>query len=188
MTNINIMLSSGVISELFSYKKLFVRKETMHDFYRRNNAPTEILSLVKLENKQFGTMMEHIITEYIGMKPPKQPITSYDRLFENNGRSVRIEIKSSRLWRRGPTSQFKWQHIMKDHDYDVLLLAGLDFACIRLYAISKKQIMELYWKGGIKQQGCAEGQGLWFSFSQIKPYITDIGSKERMIAFCSGIE
>lgn len=176
------MLYSKIIQELTSYKELSVIKETMYDFYRRNNASDEILSLVKLDNKRFGTIMENIITEYMGMKQPAHNITSYDRMFEN---IFRVEIKSSRIWGRGRTSQFKWQHIMKDHDYDVLLLAGLDFTHIRLYAISKKKVMELYGKSMIKQQGRAEGQGLWFSLSQIKPYITDVGTKEKMIAFCS---
>ena len=183
ITKLKVMLYSSIIQKLTSYKELSVPKETMYDFYRRNHASDEILSLVKLENKRFGTIMENILTEYMEMKQPTCNITSYDRLFENN---VRIEIKSSRIWARGGrTSQFKWQHIMKDHDYDVLLLAGLDFTHIRLYAISKKKVMELYTKNVIKQQGRAEGQGLWFSLSHIKPYITDVGTKDKMIEFCS---
>ena len=45
--------------------------------------------------------------------------------------------------------------------------------------------MDLYDKNVIKQQGSAEGQGLWFSLSQIKPYITDVGTRDKMIAFCA---
>lgn len=182
------MLSSNIIQELVSYKEMSVNKETMYDFYRNNNASDEVLSLVKLENKRFGTVMENMLTEYLGMTRPNKNITSYDRTFVmNSGKDVCIEIKSSRIWRKGKVQQFKWQHIMKDHEYDMLLLAGLDFNNIRLYAISKKKVMELYDKGVIKKQGRAEGQGLWFSLSQVKHYITDVGTRDKLLTFCTNL-
>ena len=75
--------------------------------------------------------MENIIIEYIDAK--KSKLTSYDYLY--NG--IKIEQKSSRYWRS--INDFKWQHVMLKHDYHMLLLIGIDFNDIKIYAISKKK-------------------------------------------------
>ena len=156
------------ITRTSNYKKLFNNK-TQLDYYIENNSHEGTINLVKLNNKTFGERMQSIITEVLNLDPPLN--TSHDA----RKNELKFEIKSSRYWVR--TEDFKWQHIMEHHDYDYLILAGLDFDEIILYCISKNKLKELKEIGTIKQQGGAEGQGLWFCRKNLSDYLFKIDSK-----------
>jgi hypothetical protein len=157
-----LLLENSVVYNTLLKSKKF----TLSDYYIENNAHNLIIPLIALNNRLFGCLMENIIKEYINAD--KSINSSYDYSYK----SIKIEQKTSRYWRS--IKDFKWQHIMLKHDYDMVILVGIDFNDIKIYAISKKIIFELYKNKKIKMQGNAEGQGLWFSRNSIKTYLTQI--------------
>jgi len=178
------MIPSSVIKTLETFQNQ-QKKETMYEFYVRHQADREILELVSLENKQFGTMMEKIAKELFHLE--KATRTSYDSSICNGNNKLRIEIKSSRYWRSSNKIFFKWQHIMKEHDYDVLLFIGLDFHGMKVYAIAKKDMMLLSDQNIVRQQGGAEGQGMWATSEEISPYLTPISSTHDWFVFVDSL-
>lgn len=178
------MITSNFLKTLGSFQNR-MQKETMYEFYVRHHATPEILELVSLENRQFGTMMENIIKEVFHLE--KSTRTTYDGMLVNASMKLRIEIKSSRYWRSSKHVFFKWQHIMRDHDYHVLLLCGLDFHGIRVYAISKQNFMRLLDQNIVRQQGGAEGQGIWATSHEIGAYLTEICSGNDWFEFVKNI-
>lgn len=140
---------------------------TQTEYYQLNNASANIMALVKMSNKKFGECVRHILVHSnFGLK--NSPNTDWDM----NYQSKKIELKSSRFW--GAKYAFRWQHIMIGHSYDYVLLVGIEFNRLQLWIISKSQVIKLYNQNIIKQQGNAEGQGLWFSYAQVKDYITPL--------------
>lgn len=174
------MIATSVIKTLESFQNQ-KKTETMYDFYARNHADPEVLKLVSLQNKQFGATMENMVKELFHIE--KATRTSYDGFITNRRMRMRIEIKSSRYWRSSNKIFFKWQHIMKDHDYDVLLFVGLDFCGIVVYAISKEDLMTLSDLNIVRKQGGAEGQGMWVTSNEVEPYVTPISSTDDWFVF-----
>lgn len=75
---------------------------------------------------------------------------------------------------------------MLKHDYHMLLLIGIDFNDIKIYAISKKNIINLFNDKKIKVQGkVTDGQGLWFSRTSIKLHLTKINNLSDLDTFIS---
>jgi len=147
------------------------------DFYIENNSHPDILKIVRLNNKSFGEKMQRIITEFFNLNNPTN--SGHDCKLPNS--NVKVEIKSSRFWVN--TKDWRWQHIMVEHDYEYIILIGINFEGIDTYIISKQKFLELYQMGIVTQQGNAEGQGLWCEFSKIKPYLTNISSPEELNKF-----
>jgi hypothetical protein len=153
----------------------FVNKktETLIDFYKKNNAHSSILPLVSLDNKLFGSILEDIVRERLGLD--KSPHSSYDACFKD----MKFEIKASRYWRT--LEDFKWQHIMKDHPYDMLLLVGIEFQEIKIYMMHKKIFLDLVQRNIVKQQGGAEGQGYWMTRKQVLKYLVELRNHQDFV-------
>ena len=148
-------------------------KLTQEDFYRNNNSCENILKLVRLNNKAFGETLQCIVKDLLDLD--KSCDAGHDAQKLSHG--LKFEIKSARYWIS--IRDFKWQHIMEEHEYDYLILVGIDFDCLRLYLISKYQFMKLKTKGIAKQQGRAEGQGLWVSRKKILDHLIEIKNKKH---------
>lgn len=153
--------------------------KTQVDYYRENSAHADILKMVALGNKSFGERLQRIIMEYLGLDKPNN--TGHD--IQQNSSGKKFEVKSSRFW--VTNGDWKWQHIMEDHNYDYLLLCGVNFNSVDVFIISKNDFMNLKNKGLVTQQGGAEGQGLWCNYSTIKDYLTPIKSVEDLNSFIS---
>ena len=143
---------------------------SMRQYYINNGAPPMIGDLVDLSNKRFGVVMENLVANLVGAKkiPDKKNTTGWDIEL----RDKKIELKASRYWRTMKT--WKWQHVMPDHEWEILLLAAVDFTCIRLFCITKDKFNTLVAADVIKQQGNAGGQGFWFSYNQIKDHVYEL--------------
>jgi len=146
-------------------------------FYRNNNAPEDILKIVKMSNKKFGEKMQCIIQELLGLE--KSSHTGHDAQKKSLG--LKFEIKSSRFGVR--SKDWMWQHIMEQHDYDYLILVGVDFDGLKVFLISKKEFMKLRWEGLTKIQGGGEGQGIWCKCKKIKKHLHEITSKDDFYNF-----
>ena len=155
--------------------KSFEKRESQFDFYKRNNSSPEILSLIDNESKSFGSLMENIISEIFQLE--KRVSAQHDGIFDNK----KIEIKSARYW-LNMKNNCKWQHIELDYDYDVCILALVDFHDIYCWAISKSDLLkpEMIENKIITKQG---KQGYWFKKSSVEKYLYPIKNKEDLQEF-----
>jgi hypothetical protein len=139
-------------------------KETQIKYYTKMNSCEEVLQLVRLESKPFGTQSEKMIAEIFSLGPRSS--TQNDGV--KNGK--KIEIKAARFW--GGKDDCKWQHLEPDHDYEYALLALLDFQGWKVWGIKKSLLMgELREKAIVTSQG---KQGYWVNKNAILPYLTPI--------------
>jgi len=179
------MISIDSINKTKAFENI-KNSKTQTDFYLENNAHPDIITMVKLGNKSFGEKLQRIILEQLNLDKPNS--TGHDVQQKSSGK--KFEVKSSRFWINNgggylSSTGWKWQHIMEDHDYDYLLLVGINFQGIDVFIITKQNLISLKSKGIVTQQGGAEGQGLWCNYSQIKDYLTPISSETDLNEFIS---
>ena len=153
------------------------KKMNQEEFYRSNDSSEELIKLVKQSNKAFGEKLQSIIKEMLILDDSCDAGHDAQKLSMN----LKFEIKSSRYGVK--SKDFMWQHIMEEHDYDYLLLIGVDFDGLKVYIISKYLFMKLKTKGIATQQGRAEGQGLWATRKKLLPFLTEIQNKEHFYKF-----
>ena len=148
-------------------------KETQMKYYKRMNAAPEVMQLVDLESKPFGTACEKIIAEIFRMGP--RTSSQNDGTFKGK----KIETKAARYW--SGKDDCVWQHLEPEHDYEYAMFALLDFQGFKLWAIKKSLLMgEMREKGIVTFQG---KQGWWTKKSAILPYLTPIKTVEDLEAF-----
>jgi hypothetical protein len=141
-------------------------KETQLKYYKDMHASDEVLQLVELESKPFGSVAEKMMCEIFGLGP--RTSTQNDATLDG----VKIEIKCARYW--AGKDDCKWQHLEEDHDYDYAMLAVLDFHGWKVWGIHKSVLMgELRDKKIVTKQG---EQGFWTSKSAVLPYMTPINT------------
>jgi len=148
-------------------------KMNQEEFYRSNGSTENLLKLVKQSNKAFGEKLQSIVKEVLDLDDSEDAGHDAQKL----DLDLKFEIKSSRYG--VTTKDFMWQHIMEEHDYDYLILVGVDFDGLKVYVISKYDFMELKEDGIVTQQGRAEGQGLWVTRKKILPHLTEITTKKQ---------
>lgn len=148
-------------------------KETQLKYYMRMGASSEVLQLVELESKPFGSECEKIISEIFKLGPR----TSSQNDATLNGK--KIEIKTARYW--AGKDDCRWQHLEPDHDYEYALFVILDFHGWKVWCIKKEVLMgELREKKVVTYQG---KQGWWTTKSAILPYLTPIETIEELQLF-----
>ena len=148
-------------------------KETQIKYYQRMKAADEVLQLVALDSKPFGSECEKILTEIFGLGP--RTSTQNDGTF--NGK--KIEIKTARYW--AGQDNCVWQHLEPDHDYEYALFVLLDFQGWKVWGIQKSLLMgELRDKKVVTFQG---KQGWWTRKTAILEYLTPITSVRDLERF-----
>ena len=148
-------------------------KVTQIKYYQKNNSCEEVLQLVNLGPKPFGSECEKIIQEIFKLGPR----TSSQNDGTRNGK--KIEIKCARYW--DGKDDCVWQHLEPDYDYDYALFALLDFHCWKVWGIKKSLLMgEMRDKKIVTYQG---KQGWWVKKSAILSYLTPINSILELDAF-----
>ena len=153
--------------------KSIVGKETQKKYYRRMNASAEVIQLVELESKPFGSICEKIISAIFQLGER----TSSQNDGTLNGK--KIEIKTARYW--AGKDDCVWQHLEPDHDYEFALLVLLDFEGWKVWCIKKSLLMgEMREKKIVTFQG---KQGFWTKKSAILPYLTPIHSIAELQEF-----
>ena len=188
----NVKKNQGITtSKLLKLKthKDFQEPKTQLDYYIKNNASKEILPYVNLQGKTFGEKhMENIAKEYFNLGCRKN--STHDHM--KCGKTV--EQKSARYHSNG--GDWKWQHIEMTHEWDCLLLCGLDFKDIKFYIASRKIVKTLITDGiitgqGKKKDGIAQPQqAYWFSRSdftkhgkKFTDYFVEITNEYYMIKY-----
>ena len=147
-------------------------KETQIKHYKRMNASPEVLQLVELESKPFGSVCEKIISELFGLGP--RTSTQHDATL--NGK--KIEIKTARYW--AGKDDCVWQHLEPEHDYEYALFVLLGFQGWKVWCIKKTDLMDLREKKIVTFQG---KQGWWTRKSVILPHLTPIYTLTQLQAF-----
>jgi hypothetical protein len=186
MTSTNILYSDILSSDILSsdiisvnhwknnkaFKKIQA-KLTQKTYYKNNNSCEEILQLVDLESKAFGTECENILCELFELG--KRTSTQHDATKDGK----KIEIKSARYW--AGKDDCKWQHLEPEHDYEYALFVLLDFNGFKIWGIKKSVLMgEMREKNIVTFQG---KQGWWVTKSAILPYLAPITSIEDLDHF-----
>lgn len=156
------------------------RFKNKKNFYAANNATPTVLKLVDLENKRFGSIVEKVIINFFRFQKSKDK--GCDLLLIDVQRTYRGEIKASRIWGY-EAENYKWQHVMLEYNYDFLILGGLYFDRLKLWVLTKPDLIKLYKLGIIQQQGRAEGQGTWFEYHQVKHYLFKFESLDQLRLF-----
>ena len=146
--------------------------DTQIKHYKRMGSPSEVMELVEMQSKSFGTKSEKIIAEILELG--KRTSTQNDGTL--NG--IKIEIKCARYW--GGTDDCTWQHLEPDHDYQYLIVALLHFdGTWKLWGVSKSTLMgEMRDKQIVTFQGT---QGWWFKKNLGLQYLTPIYSREDLL-------
>ena len=145
-----------------------IKTETQLMHYQKNNATAEVVRLVAMESKPFGSVCEKIIGEILSLGPRMS--TQNDASYKGK----KIEIKTARYW--SGKNDCKWQHIEKDHDYDYVLFALLGYTGFNIWGTSKESLFK-HEGTLLKKQG---KQGYWVKKSDIAGYCTLITSKEDL--------
>lgn len=153
--------------------KALINKETQKKYYERMECCPEVLALVSLDSKPFGSESEKIIAEIFGLGPRSSTQNDGTR----NGK--KFEIKSARYW--AGKDDCRWQHLEPGHDYDYAIFALMDFHGWKVWAIKKSLLMgEMVEKNIVTPQG---KQGYWVTKSAILPYLTPVNSIAELDAF-----
>lgn len=156
-------LTSNKLIHIKTHRE-FKPPKSQLDYYLENNVSKEILPYVTLQGKTFGEKyMEQIAKEYFNLEDRTSSTHDHIKL------TKRIEQKSARYHANG--GDWKWQHIEMTHEWDYLLLCGLDFREIKFYISSRKIVEKLIDEyiivgQGKKKDGIAQPQqAYWFSRS-----------------------
>jgi hypothetical protein len=153
------------------------RRETQTQYYIRMQAAPEVIELVSLDSKPFGSVSELMMNELFKMAP--RTSSQNDGVFEGR----KCEIKCARYW--AGKDECRWQHLEPDHDYEFAMLALMDFHGWNVWCITKAQLMgELREKKVVTFQG---KQGWWTLKSAIMPYLTPIHGLECLCKFVGAL-
>jgi hypothetical protein len=172
MASTDTILSCTHWKETKAFKSI-KDKESQTKYYRRMNASAEVLQLVELESKPFGSESEKILSEIFHLGPR----TSTQNDATLNGK--KIEIKTARYW--AGKDDCVWQHLEPDHDYEYALLVLLDFHGWKVWCVKKSLLMgEMREKKIVTFQG---KQGWWTRKSAILSYLTTITTIAELQAF-----
>jgi hypothetical protein len=163
------MLSSAFWKSTKAFQSIQT-KETQVKYYKKNGCSEDVLQLVELESKPFGSVSEKILSELFSLGP--RTSTQNDATFQGK----KLEIKSARYW--AGKDDCMWQHLEPDHDYEYALLALLDFHGWKVWSIPKARLMgELRDNKVVTFQG---KQGWWTRKSALLPYLTPIHTLEDL--------
>ena len=164
----------------WKYTKAFInnkRRETQTQYYVRMDASPDVVELVSLDSKPFGSVSESIMAELFQMAP--RTSSQNDGVFEGH----KCEIKCARRW--AGKDDCRWQHLEPEHDYAFAMLALLEFHGWKVWCITKAQLMgELREKKVVTFQG---KQGWWTLKSAVMPYLTPIHGLECLRKFVSAL-
>lgn len=165
MTSTDDILSAKYWKNTKTFKSI-KDKETQIKYYKRMNSCEEVLQLVDLDSKPFGSQSEKIIQEIFKLELRTSS--------QNDGTKYgkKIEIKSARYW--AGKDDCVWQHLEPDHDYEFAIFALLDFQGWKIWGIKKSILMgEMREKKIVTFQG---KQGWWVRKSAIISYLTPINN------------
>ncbi|MBR52202.1 hypothetical protein CMK19_00360, partial [Candidatus Poribacteria bacterium] len=133
------LISDEDLLELNEYKELGSTISS-YDYYQKRGAKKQILDIVKLENRKFGSFCEKLIRERLSLEKPLN--SQHDAIYFEK----KIEIKSARYWAGG--TNCKWQHLEPEYDYEYILFVLVDFKEIAVWGGKKDDVFPYLTKQG----------------------------------------
>lgn len=144
-----------------------MKKRTQFDYYRERGASDEILKLVTMNNKTYGTgFMESYIRSHFGMKNPIN--SEHDGIYMDK----KFEIKAPRF---GNTGTYFIQHLKPNHDFDYILIALLQPSGIETFVIKKP---DMY-----KHLKLQKGEGYFLRKNEIEIISHSVSDEEDLKTF-----
>ena len=141
-----------------SYRE-FQLPKTQKDWYESQHADPEIVrDFVSLTSSSYSTHINKFTADIFNFTPPLS--TEYDHIYSD---TVRIRQKNVRYTAVG--KPWRWQHIVLEHNWDVLLLTLLEPHQLKFYMMTKNDLHKLISDRYVKIQGseCVTNQGYWFT-------------------------
>ena len=170
------------------WKSIENKKTTLNqlDRYKAKNAPEYIQKFIEIGGggKMGVTLEEYARFNFNSLQKRKKGKgeTGYDHITSVRS-NFYIEQKSSGHW---GDEDYKWQHVELKHKWNMLLLCGIDYTDIKFWGMTKVTFEKLIAEGKITNQGNKAGdssEGMWFNYSSVKDYISQIKTDEELQAF-----
>lgn len=183
------MAEITVIAEIDSFWKSISGKETPTQLqrYEKKGAPECIKKFIAIGG---GPKMGIILEQYaryrfknLQKRCKGKNETGYDHIMPVGSNNILIEQKSSGHWGE---DNYKWQHVESKHKWNILLLCGIDYTCIKFWAMNRKTFQQLISEHKIVNQGNKAGEsseGMWFNYSDVKDYLVEIQTEAHLLAF-----
>jgi hypothetical protein len=102
--------------------------------------------------------------------------TGHDHSYQD----YKIEQKSSGHWGE---NDFKWQHVEENHDWDILLLCGIDYHDIKFWTMNRTMFRKMLQEGKITNQGKKTGEsseGVWFNYSDVAEFLIEVQTDAQL--------
>ena len=173
-------MSSGInesnLSKIIDALELNITPKNQKQLYQDNNSPDTIVKLSEMNGKTFGDIMTRISRYEFGLSIPSRIVSNpgcHDHTITVSYDSINtflIEQKSSRypVLNNGKM-KWRWQHIKRGiedgrHNWDFLIVCGLDFHTIKHYITTRHHIDRLISRNIVRGQGSSgrPEQGYWF--------------------------
>ena len=156
--------------------KLFVAsltnnsKMTQLERYESKKSPEEITKIISFGGgPKMGCYMENFARFNFPCLEVRKG-TGHDHCFKQ----YKIEQKSSGHWGE---HDYKWQHVEEKHDWDILLLCGIDYQTIQFWTMNRRIFRQMLKEGNITNQGKKSGEsseGVWFNYSDVKDFLMEV--------------
>jgi hypothetical protein len=165
--------------------------QTQLQKYQAKNSPEYILKFIAIGGgPRMGITMEAFARfkfKSLQKRNKGADQTGYDHILTVGEKTVYIEQKSSGHW---GTDDFKWQHVEKDHKWNILLLCGITYTEVRFWGMSRAIFEKLVSENRITNQGNKAGassEGAWFNYSDVKDSVQVIDNDNDLMKFGSEV-
>ena len=162
------------------------KKPTQLDRYEKKKSPQCIKKFIQIGGgpKMGSTLEKYAKYNFKELKKKEgKNQTGYDHIIKTNNKIIRVEQKSSGHW---GDDDYKWQHIEEKHNWDILILCGIDYKNIKFWAMNRKTFTKLISENKITNQGNKNGnslEGRWFDYSAVKDFLVEIQDDEQLLQF-----
>jgi hypothetical protein len=161
---------------------------TQLDRYEKKKSPQCIKKFIQIGGgpKMGSTLEKYAKYKFNELKKKEgKNQTGYDHIIKTNNKTIRVEQKSSGHW---GDDDYKWQHIEEKHNWDILILCGIDYKDIKFWAMNRKTFTKLISENKITNQGNKNGnslEGRWFDYSEVKDFLVEIQDDEQLLRFAN---
>lgn len=161
-------------------------KPTQLQRYEKMNSPEGIKKFISIGGgPKMGTTLEKYARfkfKILNKRSKGKNETGYDHLINiDKIGPIFIEQKSSGHW---GDDDYKWQHVEKNHKWDILLLCGIDYYDIKFWCMDRPSFNRLISEKKITNQGNKKGdssEGMWFNYSDVKDSLIEIQTEEQLL-------
>lgn len=161
-------------------------KPSQTERYEKQNSPEWILRFIRIGGgPKMGTTLETFARERFPslQKRDKGKNTGHDHKITLSSKKIYIEQKSSGHWGE---NDYKWQHVEKKHNWNILLLCGIDYNEIHCWVMNRTIFNKLIEERKITNQGNKTGEsseGMWFNYSDVAESLIQIKTNEELLCY-----